>query len=334
MYPGDPGDPGCEFAGKVVAVGSDVTKYKVGDEVVGIGIGCLKEYILVTEGMVALKPSNVSMEEGSTIPIVYCTSLLALEKLAGLRAGETVLIHSAAGGVGLSAIQYAKRVGARIVATASTSKHEYLRSLGVELITSSRDAEVFRNDMRDRFGLHGKIDVVLNSLNGDFIPFSLEILAPNGRFLEIGKRNIWEKEQVEELRADVAYHVIALDTLAKDDPVHFHSLLSEVCQGFSEGLWSPLPVKVFDFFTEYREAFHFLRRGENIGKVALSINTSLRSVATMNNVSKFTVGEGSIIITGGLGGLGLLTAKVLVKLGARHLFLVSRSGKIAYEGQG
>jgi NADPH:quinone reductase-like Zn-dependent oxidoreductase/3-oxoacyl-(acyl-carrier-protein) synthase/acyl carrier protein len=330
MYPGDPGAPGCEFAGRVVAVGEEVTHFKVGDEVLGIGSGCLTEYYIADEKLSGLKPKCITMEEASTVPIVYSTVFHALGELAELKKGETVLIHSAAGGVGLSAIQYAQRVGARIIATASEGKHEYLKKLGVEYITSSRDAEVFLKDLKEKFNLFGKIDVVLNSLNGDFIPYSLDALKEGGRFCEIGKRGIWTKEEVSSRRESLEYWTIALDGMAADEPDRFQELLSKVCNGFEDGFWKPLPIHSFDFVREYKEAFNFLRRGENIGKVVLKTKFCNSSEADRTLLVK----DGNVIITGGMGGLGLLAAKVLSQLGAANIFLVSRSGKIAHNGQG
>ena len=333
MYPGDPGDPGCEYAGVVTAVGSAVTRFKAGDEVTGVGTGCLKEFYRDHELMMEHRPQCLSMEEAATIPIVYCTVEWALTEIAQLKAGETVLIHAAAGGVGLAAIQYAQRVGARVVATASEGKRDYLRSLGVELITSSRDAAVFAEELKSVLGCHGKVDVVLNSLNNDFIPHSLDALAPNGRFVEIGKRGIWSDEEVAARRGDVKYQVIALDHLIAEDLLKFNSLLRTVCDGFNVGEWRAQRVSTFNARTEFTDAFKLLRTGKNIGKVVLAFEHFRRYTAVRPVTPDFR-SVGAYIITGGLGGLGLQTAKLLVRLGAKHLFLVSRSGKVPYEGQG
>jgi myxalamid-type polyketide synthase MxaB len=229
MYPGDPGSPGCEYAGVVTRVGSQVTGFQAGDSVVGIGSGCLKELICESHQMMRRKPESLTMCEAATIPIVYCTVALALGELAALTAGEIVLIHAAAGGVGLAAIQYAQRVGARIIATASEGKRDYLRSLGVELICTSRDAEQFKAELASLVEQYGPVSVVLNSLSGDYIPYSLDSLVQGGRFLEIGKRGIWSAAEVADRRPDVAYSVIGLDDLAAQRPDELNRILADVC---------------------------------------------------------------------------------------------------------
>jgi acyl transferase domain-containing protein/NADPH:quinone reductase-like Zn-dependent oxidoreductase/acyl carrier protein len=325
MYPGDPGAPGCEFAGVVTQVGSTVTAVHVGDEVLGLGSGCLKEVVRVNQLMVPRKPSSLNMAAAATVPIVYCTVQLALASTACLQAGQTVLIHAAAGGVGLAAIQYAQRVGARVVATASAGKHAYLRSIGVELISTSRDAAQFREDLVS-MGLFGKVDVVLNSLTDEYIPTSLDALAEGGEFVEIGKRGIWSSEEVQARRAGVQYSVLALDEMSAADPKRFASLLAQVCADFESGYWKPLPVHCFDFESEYLDAFRTLKSGENVGKVVLTQRPAVNNAVAVQG--------GAFVVTGGLGGLGLQTAKVLAQEGANHIFLVSRSGKVSHEGQG
>jgi hypothetical protein len=169
--------------------------------------------------------------------------------------------------------------------------------------------------------------VVLNSLSGDYIPLSLDRIDENGTFIEIGKRGIWTADQVAAKYPAVHYHVIALDTINETQPDEFQRLLHSVCDEFDRDLWSPLPLKKYDFEREYLEAFYYLRSGRNIGKVVLS----LQNEESMTSHS--TIEKGTYIITGGLGAIGLLSAKVLVSFGAKRLVLISRSGKISNEGK-
>ena len=236
MYPGDPGLPGCEFAGVVRRVGRLVSDLQEGDEVIGMGTGCLKSYVTAHRSLVHLKPSCLSYEESASLPIVYCTVELGLRDLACLKKDETILIHAAAGGVGLAAIQFAQQVGARVIASASEGKHALLRSMGVELITSSRDSSQFELDIKRIISDIGKIDVVLNSLSDDFIPLSLDSLGPCGRFVEIGKRGIWSSDEVEARAPGIGYHVVALDTLSAEEPEYVQSLLHRVCTDFDRDL--------------------------------------------------------------------------------------------------
>ena len=163
-------------------------------------------------------------------------------------------------------------------------------------------------------------------MNGDFIPLSLDFLHDSGRFVEIGKREIWSIEEVLSKSPNVAYHIVALDSLSAENPGQFQELLHAVCVDFDEGLWRPLPYKSYDFESQYLDAFRYLRLGQNIGKVVLS----LRGLA----VEGRRISGGTFVITGGLGALGLLTAKVLAGLGAKRLVLLSRSGRVSHEGQG
>ena len=304
MYPGDPGDPGGEFAGVVTRLGSGVSDLSVGDRVVGMRGGTLKQVLACPRLLLHRCPQLMSLAACATLPVVYCTVELGLGDLAGLKAGETVLIHAAAGGVGMVAIQYAQRIGARIIATASDGKRGVLRELGVELVASSRDADKFEGELRQLLGPEGSVDVVLNSLSGDFIAHSVRALSSGGRFVEIGKRGIWSAEDMARARPDVAYHVVALDTLGETQPQRFQELLHRVCLGVDQSHWRALPLTVYDFHREYKRAFRMLRDGKNIGKVVLSM-------APVEKREALTVGEGAYVVTGGLGGLGLVTARAV-----------------------
>ena len=168
----------------------------------------------------------------------------ALAEQAKLQGGERILINSAAGGVGLAAIQYAKRVGAEVFASASLGKHEHLRSLGVRCISTSRDSDVFGQEMRDMVGTRG-VDVVLNSLtSGNYVAESVGLLAPRGRFIEIGKRSIWSQEQTRELRPDVVYHTHSLNEVLPEEPERMVSMLENLAARAEAGDVQPLPMEV------------------------------------------------------------------------------------------
>ncbi|CAM9882194.1 unnamed protein product, partial [Chrysoparadoxa australica] len=319
LYPGDPGPPVFEFSGVVVGVGPSATEtWQVGDAVYGIssaGTGCMRSYITTSVATLSAIPKNLSFEEAAASPTVFRTVLLALRDLAGLKAGEKVLIHAASGGVGLAAIQYAHSVGAEVYATAgSVKKCDYLRSVGVKHISSSRDAAVFAAEMRELVG-SGKVDVVLNSLSEGFIPESLALLGPGGRFLEIGKRGIWTADEMQAARPDVMYETIALDAQIAEEPLVFREGLEELTGLMESGKLASLPLRVFDAAEEVVEAFTFLQRARHIGKVVLSNRRALQ-------VHK----AATYIISGGLGALGLVLARQMLTEGAGHLVLLSRSG--------
>ena len=171
LYPGDPGPLGSECAGTIAAVGAGVTGLQVGDEVLAIAPGCLASYVTAPAHFVVRRPAGLTLEQAASVAIAYVTAHYALHRVAHLRAGEKVLIHAAAGGVGLAAVDLARRIGAEVVATAGNDeKREYLRSLGIRTVLDSRSTDFAAT-------LSG-IDVVLNSLGPEYVKPGLSVLGP------------------------------------------------------------------------------------------------------------------------------------------------------------
>lgn len=255
------------------------------------------------------------------MPVIFVTVEESLRDLAGLKRGEHVLIHAAAGGVGLVAIQYAQWVGAVVYATAGAEeKHAYLRSLGVKYITSSRNGQKFEDDMKgflQESGAKG-IDVVLNSLShDDYIPRSLALLKQGGRFIEIGKRGIWSHAQMREARSDVMYEKIAADTMMEMEPWRYNGYLRRLLERVEDGALRPIHMHTFRGFEEGVAAMQFLQRAQNIGKVVIS------------EPSRMLCGPSSApVLSGGTGALGVIAAQHLVEEGAKTVHLLSRSGKV------
>ena len=171
MYPGYPngvGPLGIECAGRVSAVGAGVQHIAIGDEVMAIAFDCLASHAIADARLVAQRPASLSVEQAASVPIVFLTAWYALQRLAGISAGDRVLIHSAAGGVGLAALQLARRAGAEVYATAGTdAKRDWLRSLGVRHVFDSRSTQFAADVMAATDG--AGVDIVLNSLAGDAI---------------------------------------------------------------------------------------------------------------------------------------------------------------------
>jgi hypothetical protein len=253
---------------------------------------------------------------------VYTTVDYAFAELAKLKKGERVLIHAATGGVGLVAVQYAQRLGAKVFATAGKEeKHAHLRGLGVMYIASSRDGAAFEQDMKKFLEEDGGdgFDVVLNSLShDDYIPRSLAMLRKGGRFCEIGKRGVWTKEEMQQAHPGVQYHLIAIDHVMQEDPDHYQILLARLQAKMAKQLWEPLPMVKFTGFAEGVEALRCLQRAAHIGKVVLEVPSRMNLDPT-----------GTYVLSGGRGALGLTTAKALVEEGAKKVLLLSRSGKPA-----
>jgi acyl transferase domain-containing protein len=311
MYPGDAGPPGGECAGIISAIGEGVEGLHVRQEVVALASGSFRSFVVLRAELVAAKPEQLTFEEAAGIPVVFLTAHQAIRELAGLQAGERVLIHAAAGGVGLAALQIARAIGAEVYATASKGKHEFLRSLGVQYVFDSRSLS-FADEVRQATVGAG-VHVVLNSLTGAFITESLKLLAPGGRFVEIGKSDIWSQDRVRSVRGDVGYHVYALDQRTFDNPAAVGRALRELLQSFASGVLKPLPRRTFAL-TEAARAFRLMAQARHTGKIVLTLQSTVPSLNA----------DASYVITGGLGGLGLCMARGLAERGARHLLLLGR----------
>ncbi|MBM7776561.1 acyl transferase domain-containing protein [Actinokineospora baliensis] len=288
---------GFECAGTVVAVGEEVTSFAAGDRVIAMVEGGFADYVTVSTEYTAPLPAGLTMAEGATIPLAFLTAQYALTTLAGLRPGERVLIHAASGGVGQAAVQIAQAIGAEVVATASESKQDAVRALGVEQVFDSRST-TFAEAI-------APVDVVLNSLTGEFIDASVSVLAEGGRFVEMGKLD---------LRDDlpVAYFPFDLGDDGEADPALIPRLFAEVSAGFANGTLRPLPTTLFPR-TEAVAAYTFMQRARHIGKVVLTFDRPVRPRA-----------DGTYLVTGGLGALGLRTARELAEHGAGTIVLTSR----------
>ncbi len=255
-------------------------------------------------------PASWSFEQAASVPIVFSTALYGLRDLAGLKAGEKVLIHAGAGGVGIAAVQLAHHFGAEVFATASPSKWEVLKEAGLDPdhIASSRDLE-FKQKFLDTTGGEG-VDVVLNSLAGEFVDASLELLPRGGRFLEMGKTDIRDPERLAGEHEGVTY--MPFDTV-EAGPGRIGEILDDILALFECGaLETPAAEELGP--APGPRSLPSPREGRNVGKVVLTAPRALDP-------------ERTILITGATGGLGSLLAKHLAEHhGAHHLLLVSRSG--------
>lgn len=329
MYPGDAGPLGGECSGEIIATGEGVSRFKAGDAVMAIAPGSFSTYVVTREELVQPLPPALDFESAATIPSAYMTAYYTLVRLGKLAAGEKVLVHSAAGGVGIAAVRLAQHVGAEVFATAGNDeKRAFLRSLGVKHVMDSRSLD-FGETVRQLTGGQG-VDVVLNSLSGDFIPASLAVLRDGGRFLEIGKRGIWSAGQVAKVKETGAYHIVDLAAASQQQPGLVKSILDEVQRLVIDGALPPLPLRVFPR-EQTEDAFRLMQQARHIGKIVVQMAaTSPRrrpaaATLTVQNGQVTFRDDASFLITGGLAGLGLLTAQWLVQRGARHLALMARS---------
>ncbi|MET9359918.1 type I polyketide synthase [Streptomyces sp. NPDC006632] len=302
---------GFECAGVVAAVGPEVTGLAVGDPVMAMAEGGFADYVTVRAQQVAALPDGLTPAEGATIPLAFLTAHYALTRLAGLRRGERVLIHAASGGVGSAAVQIARAVGAEVYATASEAKRDAVRAMGVTHVLDSRSTS-FADDIAALTDGQG-VDVVLNSLNGEFIPASLNCLAKNGRFVDMGKLGVWSPERMRAERPDAGYFPFDLGDDAELDATLLPGLFAELNTLFAAGELRPLPMTVFPRHQATR-AYTYMQHTKHTGKIVLLFEGSVGLSS-----------DASYLVTGGLGGLGLRVGEWLAREGAGHVVLAGRS---------
>ncbi|OOK76926.1 zinc-binding dehydrogenase family protein [Mycobacterium kansasii] len=260
-------------------------------------------------------PAGWALDTAAGVPLVFLTAFYGLSDLAGVRAGQKVLVHAAAGGVGMAAVQLARRWGLEVFATASRGKWDTLRAMGFDddHIGDSRTLE-FEEKFRQTTGGAG-VDVVLNSLAGEFADASLRLLSPGGRFIEMGKTDIRDPQTIAEQYRGTGYR--AFD-LIEAGPDRIAQMLTELMTMFAAGALQPLPAKTFDV-RRARQAYRFVSQARHIGKVVLTLSES------------DGLAGGTVVITGGTGMAGAVTARhVVSRHRAAHVMLVSRSGGRAH----
>jgi acyl transferase domain-containing protein/aryl carrier-like protein len=317
---------GAECSGRISALGDGVTGLRVGDEVLAVAGFALGSHVVTRAELVAPKPLRIDFEEAATLPIAFLTAAYALESLARVGRGETVLIHSASGGVGLAAVQLARRAGARVFATAGTpEKRDYLRALGIETVLDSRSL-AFADEVRAHTGGRG-VDVILNSLPGEAIASGLAALAEYGRFLEIGKRDIYENTRIglQPFRNNLSFFAIDLDQVIRRRPAVLGTLLQDIVQRVRDGALEPLPHRAWPI-TEAIDAFRFMQQAKHIGKVVLSLGDQPVAAVPAEDEPLTFRADASYLITGGLGGFGMAVARWMASRGAGNLVLMGRCG--------
>lgn len=317
LYPGEIRLLGSDCAGEIVALGSEVRGFQVGDRVVAMTEGAFASHATTRWEFVAPLPAGLDFELGAAIPTAYLTADITLNEIAHIQAGDRVLIHSGAGGVGMAAIALARRAGAEIFATAgSPDKRAVLARLGVHHVLDSRSPSFADEIVRITGG--AGVNVVLNSLTGAMLDRSFEVLAPGGTFLEIGKRNLWTPEQVAALGRGIRYHIVDCNDNARDTPQIVGRIFTRVLQEIEAGLLPVLPCTTFAF-EHAPDAFRYMAQARHVGRVVF------RHAVVPARTGGPVRPDATYLVTGGLRGLGLLAARWLADEGARHLLLVGRS---------
>jgi len=335
IYPGiEPGTCpplGGECAGTVLEVGLGVENVRPGDAVVAVTPSVVKtallaSHVVVPSSLVVRKPQNLSWEEAAAIPLAYLTAWHGLHKLAGLRKGESVLIHAGTGGVGLAAIQLAQHAGARVFATAGNpEKRAYLKQLGIEGVFDSRST-AFVDEVLQATGSRG-VDIVLNSLSGDLLEAGFRALGRYGRFVEIGKRDIYDNRQLGlgQFRRNLSFFAVDLAAMLEERRDEIASLLQELFQALGDGSLRPLPVQTFPA-SQATQMVQYMAAARHIGKLALTFDEAEVLVRPAPVGQPEFRADAGYLITGGLGGIALLVAHWMVENGARYMVLVGRRG--------
>jgi len=322
---------GMECCGRVVSCGPDVTRFKPGDKVITFAPACFASHVTVDESGCAPMPSTVSAEEAATIPVTFLTAFYALVHLANLSEGETVLIHGGAGGVGLAALQIAKWRGAKIIATAgSEDKRNTLKLLGADVVLDSRSL-AFVDAVLEKTGGDG-VDVVLNSLFGEAMERSIEVLKPFGRFLELGKRDYYGNTRIglRPFRQNLTYFGIDADQLLTRQPKLAVELFEKLVELFENGTLRPLPHRLFEA-DDVVDAFRLMQQAGHIGKIVIRPPEVPESVPSVQEIS--FDGDAVYLIAGGFGGFGAALLNRLTDHGARNLAVLSRRGDSSEEAQ-
>ncbi|MFZ5526629.1 MAG: SDR family NAD(P)-dependent oxidoreductase [Pseudomonadota bacterium] len=332
--PAQPDPLGAECVGVVEAVGASVVGLRPGQAVMALATGTFGQQVDVPAALVAPVPKPrhdgrraLAWDEAATMPVAFATAWHALVECAGLRAGECVLIHSAAGGVGQAAVQIARALGAEVFGTSSQAKWPALRDLGIAQPMDSRRAG-FAALVRERTGGRG-VDVVLNALPGALQRESLGALQPHGRFIEIGKGEGLDDAGFAQAAPGVRLHRVDLAQLTRHHPQRAKAWWQALDRAWHDGSFTPLPRQTWPM-GDAVQALRALQQGRQVGKLVLLADGvqpgAPAADVSANDVATFKPREdGCYLVTGGLGGLGLLTARWLAQQGAGELLLLGRT---------
>lgn len=310
---------GMECSGVVTRVGKGST-FAVGDRVIAFAASAFASHVILPDAAACALPPELSLVSGAAIPVAFVTAWEALTRIARIRPGDQILIHGAAGGVGMAAMQIAKLFGARVIATAGTAEKRMLAlAEGAEHAFSSREL-TFANDVLRVTGGRG-VDIVLNSLSGEAMRRSVECLAPFGRFIELGKRDYLENTRLDlhSFSRNLSYFGVDLDQRLAADPEGINQTMREISAAFADGRLRPLPVTLFAA-NDSEEAFRHMLAARHTGKIAIAPATPRPGKAESLDLT------GEWVILGGTGGVGLAIAHALVAKGVERVHLLSRSG--------
>ncbi|MFF8880696.1 SDR family NAD(P)-dependent oxidoreductase [Streptomyces flaveolus] len=314
---------GLEFAGEVTETGAGVTAFQPGDRVFGYASACLSSHVLAPAGLLAHVPAGMSYAAAATLPVCY----LVAGYLDPIGPGRTVLVHAAAGATGLAAVRHAQARGATVIGTAGTpEKRDFLHLIGVDHVLDSRSL-AFADQVRRLTDGRG-VDVILNSLAGEAIPLGLDLLAPGGRFIEIGKRDLYADNSIplNPFRNNVSFTGVHLDQLALLFPEETARRFTDLADHVYSGAYPALPHRIFPA-NRIADAFTVLRHSRHLGKIVITFDEPPKVVRESRPPTLDP--DGTYLITGGTSGLGAATADWLAQRGAKHIALLGRRATTA-----
>ncbi|MBY8840977.1 type I polyketide synthase [Streptomyces sp. SP2-10] len=308
---------GQECAGVIARTGPGVTGLSVGQAVMAVGCGSLASHVMAEAAVTVPIPEGMDFEHAATMPLVYATAHYSLNVLAGMSAGETLLLPGGAGGVGLAALNLARLAGVRVIGLAGTpEKRQLLLDRGAEHALDSR-SDAFPDQVRELTGGRG-VDIVLNSLTGTAAVNCLELLAPDGRFVELGKRDLYGDAglRLRPFLNTLSYFAVDLAQLIDRRPERAGEVLSDIARLAGEGRIEPLPHTVYPA-ARLDDAFNRLKRSEHIGKLVIDTTGIAAQRVAFDP-------EGVYLVTGGTAGFGAATASWLVDHGAGQVIVTGR----------
>ncbi|RAU83814.1 NAD(P)H-quinone oxidoreductase [Pontibacter arcticus] len=265
---------GLEIAGEVVETGAACTKYKKGDKVFGLlPGGGYAEFAVINEAMAMPVPENLSMEEATAIPEVFLTAYQALVWLGKLQAGERVLVHAGASGVGTAAIQLARAIGAEVLVTASSQKIQACLELGankaIDYTKTSFETEVLTHTNNEG------VDVIIDFISGPYFQQNINCLRTDGRLVILASMGGGKVQEFDLRQILVKRLQVIGSTLRSRTPAYQAKLTQEMSQFtmpyFESGEIKPVVDSVFDW-EEAAEAHRYMEANKNIGKIVLKVS--------------------------------------------------------------
>lgn len=316
MYPGDAGTLGSECSGIVARVGAEVHDIAVGDAVIAFAAAAFTTHVVAPANLIVRKPDLISYAQAASLPNAFVTAAFALRVAGRIQPGQCVLVHAALGGVGLAAMRIALAAGAEVIATAgSAEKRARALQEGATHAFDSRSVN-FADDVLRVTNGRG-VDLVVNSLAGEFIDAGMRVVAAGGCFVELGKIGIWSAADVAARAPAVRYVVVDVGEEIRRDASYVRGVLAGLVDEVAAGTLAPLPVETFAL-GDAVAAFRHMAMARHVGKVVLMPAQSGAARALPVRA------DGTYVVTGGLTGLGLASSEWLAAAGARTLVLIGR----------